>query len=217
MMSSIDNSQVSAWASSLFNRLDTQNQGYIDKSGLQSALNNISDDSASADDIFTRLDSDSDGKVTKDEMTSALQQLFAKAGSQADRMMMDGGAQEPRGPEGMPPPPPPNGKDTGFTKEELTSQLETIETTDSKRSTLISGIIENFDEADTDGDGKVSFSEARAYDKANQSTDSASVQSENRLKDDEMIRHIMKLIQAYQTSDSNAEKSNSTSQLSVTA
>lgn len=62
----------------------------------------------------------------------------------------------------MPPPPPVERRERvpairGFTKDELTSQLSDIGSSDSTRSSLISNIINNFDEADTDSDGKVSF------------------------------------------------------------
>lgn len=222
MISGIDSNLVSTWANSLFSQLDSQNQGYIDKSGLQSALENISDSSTSVDDIFTRLDSDSDGKVTKDEMTTALQSLFAQASS---RMIAnDGRLDGPGGPGSMPPPPPREGNDEGFSKEELAGQLEEIGSTDSKRSGLISNIIENFEEADTNGDGKVSFNEAMAYDKANQTdpsiedtSASAASEANNESKDVQMMKQIMKLLQAYSAFDTDANAANTATQLSVTA
>ncbi len=73
----------------------------------------------------------------------------------------------------MPPPLPPGGaqgtsdSNTGFTKDELTGQLSEIGSDDAARSGLISKIVENFDEADTNSDGKVSLQEAMAYDNAN--------------------------------------------------
>jgi Ca2+-binding EF-hand superfamily protein len=166
MMNGINSNMVSTWANNLFARLDTQNQGYIEKSGLQSALSTATGSSTSVDDVFTRLDGDSDGKVTKDEMTTALQNLFAQTNSWTDSTGMNIGGPPPSG--GAPPPPPMEGNEAGFTKEELTDQLEEIGSTDSKRSSFISGIIENFDAADTDGDGKVSLEEAIAYDKTKQ-------------------------------------------------
>jgi Ca2+-binding EF-hand superfamily protein len=172
MVSGIDGSQISQWTLGLFDQLDSQNKGYIDKSGLATALDKVSGSSADVEDIFTRLDANSDGKVTKDEMTTVLQELFAQARS---RRVMDEG--QPGGPDGMPPPPPPNGEDKGFTADELSSQLEQIGSADSKRSELISNILKNFDEADADGDGKVTAKEAMAFDKANKTSDSSSVDS----------------------------------------
>jgi len=142
-------------ADKLFGALDTDNQGYIEESDLASALSSISgSDSSNAADLFASLDSDSDGKVTRDEFSSALQSAASQLDAQFDEMRMQGG---------MPPPPPPPGDDAGFSKDELSDQLAEIGDTDSKRSSLISDIVANFDAADTDGDGKVSFKEAMAY------------------------------------------------------
>jgi hypothetical protein len=52
----------------------------------------------------------------------------------------DGG---PSGTGSMRPPPPQDGNDAGFTKDELTGQLKEIGSSDSKRSALISKIIDN--------------------------------------------------------------------------
>lgn len=148
-------SNYSSAASYLFSKIDTSNKGYIEKEDLVSAFSSVTSTSdTSATDVFSQLDSDSDGKVTESEFSSALEAL----NSQYDASRMQGAM--------MPPPPPPT-DDEGFTEEELTSQLEEIGDTDSARSTLISSILENFDAADTDGDGKVNGAEAMTYAEAN--------------------------------------------------
>ena len=216
MLSSIS-SMASTWASSLFAKLDTQNQGYIDKSGLESAFSKVSDSSnstASADDIFTQMDSNNDSKVTQDEMAAYFQ---------ANNMRMNGVDRgNSNGVGAMPPPPPPDGNDTGFTKAELTSQLQEIGSSDSKRSALISKIIDNFDKADTNGDGKVSFQEAMAYDQANQ-TDTSTVTTSNAVSSTDsqtseatILKQIMKLLQAYQVFGDSSNQSNTTA-ISVSA
>jgi Ca2+-binding EF-hand superfamily protein len=178
-MSTISSSLASSWASSIFSKLDTSNQGYIDKAGLQSAFDSISSSSSSSssssvDDLFSSMDSDSDGKVTKSELTSSLEQLATQLNNAFDQMRMGGG-------HGGPPPGPPpsdgqngNSSDAGFTKDELTQQLSDMGSSDSKRSNLISSIVTNFDKADTDGDGKVNRQEAMAYGKSQQSGSSSS-------------------------------------------
>ena len=212
-------SLASSWASSLFSRLDTNNQGYLQKSDLESAFSKVAgkngSGSADAGEIFSQLDGDSDGKVTQDELASTLQGLADQLDSQFHSMRMGhGGGMPPPpqgGPEGangtgnMPPPPPEN--DTGFTKDELTSQLEEIGSSDSKRANFISNIVNNFEAADADGDGKVSFKEARAFSAANQSdsadassgsstssTDTTAAQSSDERK---LLAQIMQLMQAY--------------------
>jgi Ca2+-binding EF-hand superfamily protein len=98
----------------------------------------------------------------------------------------------------MPPPPPQN--DAGFTKEELQSQLDEIGSSDSKRSSLISKVVENFDTADTNGDGKVSFKEAMAYDQSGTSASTGTTSSSDTSassSEAQLMLQIMKLAQAY--------------------
>lgn len=186
-------------AEDLFSQIDSTGKGYIEKSDLESALQQVnSTGSSSADELFTSLDSDGDGKVTQDEMTSGLKNLMASLDSQFQSMGMN----EAMG--GMPPPPPEN--DAGFTKEELQSQLDEIGSSDSKRSGLISKVIENFDQADANGDGKVSFKEAMAYDQSGTSSATGTTSSSGTTStsstsgsssEAQLMLQIMKLAQAY--------------------
>ena len=118
MLSSIN--QASQMARTNFTDRVPKRQGFIEKGELATALSQISAkaeaSTSSVDDVFTALDGNSDGKVTKDEFASVLAQLQ----EQMDSQRMQGGMQ---GAGGMPPPPPP-GDDAGFTKDELTSQIE---------------------------------------------------------------------------------------------
>jgi hypothetical protein len=175
MISSISTSQI---ASSLFSKLDTKSQGYIEKADLETAFSSISSDSdsTSVDDLFTALDSDSDGKVTEDEMSSGLDTLMSQLNSQFDSMRMQGGGQ------GMPPPPPPpsEGEDEGYTQDELTSIAAS--TDDSQLASLMTEISENFEAADTNQDGKVTGQEAMAYKDSSSSSstsDSTSTSASN--------------------------------------
>ena len=161
MISGIGNTSA---FSQLFSRLDSKGQGYLEKSDFASAFSAIGEsDESSIENVFAALDGDSDGKVTESEFSSTLSQLQQELDSQFAQMRMQGMAgQGPQGMAGgMPPPPPPN--DAGFTEDELTAQLEEIGDSDSDRASLISDIVANFEAADTDSDGKVSFQEAMAY------------------------------------------------------
>jgi Ca2+-binding EF-hand superfamily protein len=182
-------------AEDLFSQIDTTGKGYIEKSDLESAFQQVSSASgASADELFTSLDSDGDGKVTQDEMSSGLKSLMDTLDSQFQSMRMN----EAMG--GMPPPPPP-ANDAGFTKDELQSQLDEIGSSDSKRSDLLSKVIENFDTADTDGDGKVSFKEAMAYEQSSASSSTSDTTStasaSGSTSEAQLMLQIMKLAQAY--------------------
>ena len=160
-------SSSSSAVETLFSQLDTTGKGYLEKSDLSTAFSQISSSStssASVDDVFAKLDSDSDGKVTEDELSSGLDALASELDAQFNQMRMSGA---------MPPPPPPSDSDTGFTQDELESQLSEIDSNDSQRSDLLNKIVANFDTADTNSDGKVSFAEAQAYDQSTSSTASS--------------------------------------------
>ena len=214
--------------SQLFTKLDTKSQGYLEKSDLISAFANIGGDnnSSSVDDVFQALDSDSDGKVSESEFTSTLSKLQEELDSQFNQMRMHGqGGHGPQGMGGMPPPPPPQ-EDSGFTKEELSSQLEEIGSTDSERSSFISNIVNNFEAADADGDGKVTFQEAQAYNsQADSSTASASDSSTTTTaaastaanSEAQVMLKIMQLMHAYGSFSDNDSKSALSSLLSVSA
>lgn len=202
-------------ASDLFSKLDSTGKGYLEAADLQSAISGST--STSTDSLFATLDQDSDGKVTESEFSTQVSQLLQQldAQLQSDRVSQSMGAQ------GMPPPPPPP-NDTGFTKEELQSQLEEIGSSDSKRSSLISNIVANFEAADTDGDGKVSFAEARAYDESSKSSSTGTSSSDasgttqstssSGLAENELLSQIEKLLRTYLNPDSKP-----TSSISVSA
>jgi Ca2+-binding EF-hand superfamily protein len=194
-------------AEDLFSQIDSTGKGYIEKSDLESAFKQVSSSSSSsADELFTSLDSNGDGKVTKEEMSSSLKSLMDSLDSQFQSMRMSD-AMGAAGANGSMPPPPPPGNDAGFTKEELQSQLNEIGSGDSKRSGLISKVIENFDKADSNGDGKVSFKEAMAYDQSSTSSSSSTASSSDSstassastasTSEAQLMLQIMKLAQAY--------------------
>lgn len=148
----------------LFAKVDTKNQGYIDKAELQSAFDRIATDAASSgssasntsvDAIFKKLDGDSDGKITEQEMSSGMQKLADQFDSQFNQSRTSGMGSARQGDE-----------DGGFTKDQLTGMSKEIGSSDSKRSELMSKIADNFDAADTDSNGKVNREEAMAFDKA---------------------------------------------------
>lgn len=232
---------ASQMAEKLFSKLDTKNQGYIEKSDLESAVSNISgsnassDSSTTVDDILKQLDGDGDGKITKDEMTSGIKKLADELDSQFGQMRMNGfGGHGQGGPEGMqgmggmPPGPPPqgasNGKDdAGLTKDELTSQLQEMGATDSKRASLMTNIVNNFDKADTDGDGKVSGQEAMAFRNSSQTegssdgTSSASSTAANESSQAKLMHTIMQLMHAYGSSNQSASQPAAASLISAAA
>ncbi len=199
-------------AADLFSKLDTSGKGYIEQSDLETALSELSSSStqavsggATASEIFSQLDSDSDGKITEDEMSTSLKKLAESLDDQFDQSRMQGA---------MAAPPPPPSDDAGFTEEELTTQLSEIGSTDSARSSLLTKIVENFDAADTNEDGKVSFTEAMAYDQSSTSSTSSTTSSSDvsstsssdtesaQTADAKIFRQIMELMRSYGADDS---------------
>jgi len=200
----------------LFSQLDKTGKGYLEVSDLQSALAKISStssststsssssSSASASDVFAKLDSNGDGKVTKDEMTSGMKKLADELDSQFNQMRMSSS-------NGAPPPPPPQESqdDAGFSKDELSSQINQIGSTDSKRTDLMTKIVNNFDKADTNSDGKVSMKEAMAYDQSTSSssdTSSSTTSSSSRTTSSDLaiMKRIMDLMQSYASNDTSS-------------
>lgn len=172
----------------LFAKVDTKNQGYIDKEELQSAFDQIATDAASGggsanntsgsvDAIFKKLDGDSDGKITEQEMTTGMQKLADQFDSQFNQSRTSGMGSARQGDE-----------DGGFTKDQLTSMAKEIGSSDSKRSELMSKIADNFDAADTDSDGKVNREEAMAFDKASK-TDATSSDASTAVEGSSAVKH----------------------------
>ena len=226
-------------ADELFSQLDTSGQGYIQKSDLQSAFDKVSSTSNSAsstnsisstvDKLFSTLDTDSSGKVTKQEFSDTLTKLQSALDQQyqSGRMQkaVEAGGTDAMG--GMPPPPPPpSGDGPSMTKDELTSTLSQIGTSDS-RSVLMSNTLQNFDNADANGDGEVSFQEALSYQQSSSSasssvatvsTDSsAASSSSSSISEATVMMQIMKLMQAYSIGSDQSQNPNLRSSLSISA
>jgi Ca2+-binding EF-hand superfamily protein len=235
MVSSIGSSSVaslmhrpdpSQMASKLFSKLDSKNQGYIEKSDLQSAFEQISGSSnsgntASADEVFKQLDGNGDGKVTEQEMSDSLTKMAEQLDSQFNSMRTSrqGGMQ---GMGGMPPPPPQGADSAGLTKDQLTSMVSDTGSTDSKLTNLVN----NFDKADTNGDGKVSAQEAMAFDRSSKSgsssstsADSGSTTSSSSSTNSEanVMMKIMQLMHAYGGLGTASSQSSSSGTLSTSA
>lgn len=155
-MQAMQKPSSSEMAEDLFSNIDTEGKGYIEEADLESAMSNLGDssDMMSSEEMFELLDSDGDGKVTQSELTSSFDDMATEMS-----VRMQGG---------MPPPPPP--EDEGLTEVELAELAESSD--DSVISDLFSQLAENFDEADTNGDGTVSSEEAMNYQQST-SSDSA--------------------------------------------
>ena len=227
-------------ADDIFSKLDTKNQGYIDKSDLQSALDSLSaggststtassSNASSADALFSQLDANGDGKVTQSEMESGMQKLANALDSQAMGSRMHHGGHHHHGgvvaastsadqtqTDGTPPPTQNAG---GLTQDQLTSIATKLSadpsSANSQRAQLVNDVANNFSKADANGDGKVSFREAIAYEKstkaasasAGTSSDSSSGNNSASTQETQarMMHQLMQLIQAYGNGSQDAQ------------
>jgi Ca2+-binding EF-hand superfamily protein len=89
-------------ASDLFAKIDTKDQGYIDKTELQTAFDQISGDgkgsASDVDNFLSQVDTDKDGKISKQELTDGFQKVSDQLNAQFDASRVGpppGGAQPP--------------------------------------------------------------------------------------------------------------------------
>jgi Ca2+-binding EF-hand superfamily protein len=204
-MMSIISTISSQITSNIFSKLDTTNQGYLNKSEFVSALSQLSSDETSeteSDAVFSKIDTDGDGKITKSELSVGVENLLSQLQS-SDLQNMKKGA-PPSGMEGMPPPPlPPESADSeGVTQEQATEIASS--TSDSNLSSLMQTISENFDAADTNQDGKVSQEEAMTYVSNTSSSATSNETASNDTYSEESIvqNMIQELVKAYGFNDS---------------
>ncbi|MEF8723853.1 MAG: EF-hand domain-containing protein [Candidatus Accumulibacter delftensis] len=244
MQSTRQRPDTKSMAGELFAQLDTSGQGYLQKSDLQAAFDKISSTSSSSssatgtsstvDELFSTLDTNSNGKVSKEEFTDTLTKLQNDLEQQyqdgrMQKAMQAGGTAGMEGMGGRPPPPPPPGDGPSMSKDELSSTLNEIGTSDS-RSTLLSAILQSFDQADTDGDGEVSFQEAMAFQQSSggasnsaatasmdASLGAASSAAASGNSEAKVMMQIMKLMQAYNIGNEQSQDGSLLASLSVSA
>lgn len=209
---------ASAVAADVFALLDSEGKGYVESSDLAKALESTGS-SASAESLFGAMDTDSDGKVTEQELSSLLQKV-------ADQFEDSFGAArvgQAMGNRPPPPPPPPGGggdEDDGLTVDELGAMAEDAEASGSAQAADLASLVESFDEADTNGDGKVSFQEAMAFRESSQQqagNDGAAQQArpDDGGREAHMLARVLEMLQQYAGNEGGTTSASST--LSVSA
>ncbi|WP_374496528.1 hypothetical protein [Vogesella indigofera] len=124
---------------------------------------------------------------------------------------------------GGPPPPPAGGEDdAGLEQEQLSAMAaDASEAGDSVAAARFAALAENFDSADSNQDGKVSFAESIAYEEAQRSSSGTSgtssedsgVASADSEQDGRIMMRLMAMLRAYSSDDD----SNSGSSVQLTA
>lgn len=174
--------------------------------GSQSAS---STDSSSSNQSSDPADTNGDGTVSTKEALAYAEKQLSSATDSSSTANIDAQLMQILG--GMQPPPQNGGQDDrGLTKDQLTSMSKELSSTDSQRLQVMSDIASNFDAADTNGDGKVSGSEARAFEesKNSSSTDSnsnSSSASASNTSDAQFLKQMMDLLHAYSGFDQSTE------------
>lgn len=212
----------SQMASDVFSKLDTSGKGYIDKTDLQNALSGLSSDdqknSLSADEMFSALDSDSDGKVTQSEMSATLSKMAEELEAQFNSGRMSQAMGGMGGPGGMPPPPPRD--DAGLSKDQLNQMASDASAAGDSQASELSSLVQNFDAADTDQDGKVTFKEAMAYkdkqaagsaDATQTNTDSQQATDSSTKLDALVMHRVMQLLSSYRADSESVTRGGSVS------
>jgi len=89
-ISGVGSGSAQQWdlASSLFSKLDTKGQGYIDQSELQSAFDQVDGDgqdaTTDATNFMQAMDANGDGQISQQELSSGLQQVSDALNAQFD-------------------------------------------------------------------------------------------------------------------------------------
>lgn len=167
--------------------------------GNQNSQNTSATDSSSSS--SDPADTNGDGTVSVKEALAYAEEQLSSANDSSSTTNADAQLMQMLG--GMQPPPPMAGQDDqGFSQDQLTSMSKELSSTDSQRSQLMSDIAGNFDAADTNGDGKVSGSEARAFEesKSSSSSDTRSNSSSagtSNISDAQFMKQMMDLLHAY--------------------
>jgi Ca2+-binding EF-hand superfamily protein len=188
-MNGVQRPDPSKMADKLFSKLDTKGQGYIEKSDLQSAFDQVaskgsSGNTPSVDDVFKALDGDGDGKVTKQEMSDGVTKLADQLESQFQSMRM-------------------NGKGGGMSKSDISGMLDSSGSASQK----LTDLAQNFDAADTNQDGKISAQEAMSFQASNETSSSS---SNAQSSDAKVMARIMDLAASYGVFGQDGQVSGST-------
>lgn len=199
--------QLKEQAGQVFSQLDTSNKGYLEQADFAKALSSLdkNGDSSDSDELFSQLDADQDGKLTSSEFADSVgEQLYNALG------MM---------PKGRPPMgPPPAEEDQGKTVDELTAMVSELKDSDSNMAQGLQKIIDQFAEADADGDGKVTMQEAMAMKESEQKAQTQSSQSTEQSSQQKLQHTLMQLMKTYGSlSQSSLSQSSVEQALSVSA
>ena len=156
--SEMSGARASARAAKMFAKVDADGSGSVDKTELQGMLDHIAekrgDTLGSADELMTKLDADGSGSLSQSELDAGLKSLMPAPASTVDFAQQS---------QGVPPPPPP--PDAAASGSSATDPLDTngdgtVSAEERAAGALNEAIANLFAAANTDGDKRISQSEA---------------------------------------------------------
>ena len=155
--SEMSSARASARAAKMFAKVDADGSGSVDKTELQGMLDHIAEKSGntlgSADALMTKMDADGSGSLSQSELDAGMKSLMPAPSSTIDFAQQS---------QGMPPAPPSDG---AAARSNATDPLDTngdgtVSAEERAAGALNEAIANLFAAADTDGDKRISQSEA---------------------------------------------------------
>lgn len=186
------------FAQALLSTMDVDSSGGVDSAEFSKValeLSGISDESAITE-AFNGLDTDENGAISLDELSSAFESM-ASAG------VMGMGGKPPPPPPAPPPAQSEDEEDTGYAVGELTTLASETSSTDSALSSLFETLATNFEAADANNDGRVTASEAMAYQES--SKEESMGVSEKKGEEDLMKGLLAQIISSYGNQNSTTQ------------
>ena len=181
MVAPISSSTVSNWSDSLFNKLDTKKQGYVDQSDLVAALGtDEAGSTANADDaaeMLKQIDGDNDGKITKSELSTAISKVADELNAQFDSSRVDKS-------QAGPPPAPPAGA-TGMANVDETSTDDEDDTAVAATGSASSAASGTKAAPAGGGGGAAAVSSSSSTESTNKYVQAADTDSSGEVSDDE--------------------------------
>jgi Ca2+-binding EF-hand superfamily protein len=147
----------------MFAKVDSDGSGSVDKSELQTMLDDIakhtgSTSTTSADDVFSGMDSNGDGSLDKSELDKGMKSLMpAPSSTMAFAQSRTGDGGGPEGAGGPPPPPPSDDSSSSSTNYDTldTNKDGTVSDQERAAGEVKDALKTLLKAADTDGDKKI--------------------------------------------------------------
>jgi Ca2+-binding EF-hand superfamily protein len=180
--SDLSSLRASAMKEKMFAKVDSDSSGSVDKTELQGMLDHMAkmtgNSLGSADDLMTKMDADGNGSLSSDELDSGMKSLMPPPSSTVDfAQQREGGPGSPGGCGGPPPPDASDSDSTSSSADPLDTNGDgTVSAQERMAGELKASLKDLLSAIDSDGDKKISKSEAETF-KANLDTALSSLDS----------------------------------------